>query len=95
MAVIIDAEVAFERIFMRPVEKQYTHYGIVKYILYVTMYPTCPAKKVGKTAEASRFAKVKLSIKNIDNGTDQHSFHLPIEINRQKQEEAAPLFKWR
>ena len=59
MAVIIDAEVAFGRIFMRPVEKQHTHYGIVKYILYVTMYPTCPAKKVGKTAEASRFAEVK------------------------------------
>ena len=63
MAVIIDAEVAFERILMRPVAKQYTHYGIVKYILYVTMYPTCPAKKVGKTAEASRFAEVNFPSK--------------------------------
>ena len=61
----------------------------------MAVYPTCPAKKVGKTAEASRFAEVKLSIKNIDNGTDQHSFHSPIEINRQNQEKAAPRVKWK
>ena len=57
------------------------------------MYPTSPANEVGKTAEANMFAEVKLSIKSFDDGTDQHRFHSPTEINRQNQEEAAPLFK--